>query len=200
MMKRHGLFEIPSNPQPCSGITRSVLALYWKDVFLGNCVAVSERIVVSAGHHFNLKADDVGDFSVLVDDAKWLPAEYVAKNTQVDILVFWLTGAVPAFVALRGFLPQAGCSVVTVWRSPKPPHDTIVSPGVVIESDLTGCLAKGTVSTTGTSGAPVLDFFGDHVVGLHLFSNTRDGSRVSGFLPARKMVAVLAEMGVVCRS
>ncbi|KPA80709.1 hypothetical protein ABB37_04881 [Leptomonas pyrrhocoris] len=195
-MKPHGLAEVPFIAQPSALVARSICALYWKDAFLGSCVAIAPSIVITAGHHYNANRDDVGDFSVLTRPGHWAAVEYASKNSFFDVVVFWLCEAVEAHVSLRGFLPGVGAQVATVWLSPKPPHAAIVSPGVVVESEQENCVARGTVSTTGSSGAPVVDVFGEHVVGLHLTSNTRDGSRVSGFLPARKLVSLLAEMGV----
>jgi hypothetical protein len=195
-MKPHGLAEVPFIVQPSALLSRSICALYWKDTFLGSCVAITPTVVITAGHHYNANRDDVGDFSVLTRPGHWAAVEYASKNSSFDVVVFWLCEEVVAHVSLRGFLPAVGAQVVTVWLSPKPPHTAIVSPGVVIESALENCVARGTVSTTGSSGAPVVDVFGEHVVGLHLTSNTRNGSRVSGFLPARKLVSLLAEMGV----
>lgn len=195
-MKPRGIAEVPSLSPPSASLNRSICALYWKDAFLGSCVAIAPTIVLTAGHHYNASRDDVGDFSVLTRPGHWAAVEYAAKNSSFDVVVFWLCEEVAAHVALRGYLPAVGAQVSTVWLSPKPPHAAIVSPGVVVESEVENCVARGTVSTTGSSGAPVADVFGAHVVGLHLTSNTRDGSRVSGFLPARKLVSLLAEMGV----
>ncbi|KPI87730.1 hypothetical protein ABL78_3203 [Leptomonas seymouri] len=195
-MKPHGLSEVPFIAQPSALLTRSICALYWKDAFLGSCVAIAPSIVITAGHHYNAIRDDVGDFSVLTRPGHWTVVEYASKNSLFDVVVFWLYEKVESHVSLRGFFPGVGAQVATVWLSPKPPHAAIVSPGVVVESELENCVVRGTVSTTGSSGAPVVDVFGEHVVGLHLTSNTRDGSRVSGFLPARKLISLLAEMGV----
>lgn len=195
-MKPHGVPESLSASPPSSLLTQSIYALYWKDTFLGSCVAISPAIVITAGHHYNAKKDDVGDFSVLTRTSHWSPVEYASKNSSFDVVVFWLCEDVGSYTPLRGYLPSIGSQVSTVWLSPKPPHDAIISPGVVIESDVNSCIARGTVSTTGSSGAPVVDAYGDHIVGLHLTSNTRDGSRVSGFVSARKLIGLLAEMGV----
>ncbi|KAG5474221.1 hypothetical protein CUR178_04335 [Leishmania enriettii] len=195
-MKPHGLAAVPSIVQPSLLLTRSICALYWKDAFLGSCVAIAPCIVMSAGHHYNAARDDVGDFSVLTRPGHWAEVEYASKDSMYDVVVFWLCEEVTTYTALRGYLPAVGAQVATVWLSPKPPHDVIVSPGVVIESDAENCVARGTVSTTGSSGAPVVDVFGEHIVGLHLTSNTRDGSRVSGFIPSRKLISLLAEMWV----
>ncbi|CCW67261.1 unnamed protein product [Phytomonas sp. Hart1] len=198
-MRRHGVYDPFQNARPSEALLKSVYALYWKEAFLGSCVAIAADLVISAGHHYNVLKDDVGDFSVLVRPQTWVAVEYAAKSSAHDVLVLWLGGAVGHFTTLRGFLPPLRARVSTVWLSLKPPHEPVVSPGVVVESGAAGCLARGTVSTTGSSGAPVVDTFGDFVVGLHLTSNTRDGSRVSGFIPARKVVAVLGEMGVISR-
>lgn len=199
-MKRHGLTEAPHSLQPSSELLQSIYALYWRDTFLGSGVAISPAVLISAGHHYNAVKDDVGDFSVLVRPSQWVSVTYASKNSSCDLLVLWLSKPVPTYTALRGYLPSVSSHVATVWLSPKPPHDAVVSPGVVIASKAERCVIRGTVSTTGSSGAPVMDFFGEHVVGLHLTSNTQDGSRVSGCVPARKLVALLAEMGIACRS
>ncbi|KAK7200217.1 hypothetical protein NESM_000073200 [Novymonas esmeraldas] len=193
-MTPHGLAAVPSIAQPSPLLTRSICALYWKDTFLGSCVAIAPSIVITAGHHYNAVRDDVGDFSVLTRPGHWAAVEYASKDSKYDVVVFWLCEEVVAHTALRGYLPAVGAQVATVWLTPKPPHDAIVSPGVVIESEVESCVVRGTVSMTGSSGAPVVDVYGDHLVGLHLTSNTRDGSRVSGFLPARKLVSLFAEM------
>ncbi|CAD2218664.1 hypothetical protein AGDE_00261 [Angomonas deanei] len=198
-MIRHGLFDVPTNPKPSSSLLNSIYALYHKDVFLGSCFAIAPLVIVSAGHHYNTTKDDVGDFSILSGTSKWTKAEYGAKNPNHDMAVFWLVEPVPCFLPLRGHFPRTQSHVATIWLSLKPPHEHIISPGVVMNSNHETCLIKGTVSTTGSSGAPVVDFFGTHFVGIHLTSNTRDGSRVSGCLTARKMVSLLAEMGVTCR-
>lgn len=198
-MQRHGCSEPTRCLHGNGSLTSSIHALYWQDKFLGSCFAVAPDIVLSAGHHFNAAKDDVGDFTVMVGHSNWMRVAYAAKNSSCDVLVLWVTGTLSTYVSLRGFLPPLGVNVATVWLSPKPPHDPIVSPGIVTESSLEHCTARGTVSTTGSSGAPVVDYYGSVVVGLHLTSNTRDGSRVSGFLPARRLIRVLAEMGVTCR-
>ncbi|KAG5499430.1 hypothetical protein JKF63_07993 [Porcisia hertigi] len=195
-MKPHGLVAVPSVAQPSPLLTRSIRALYWRDSFLGSCVAIAPSIVMTAGHHYNAVRDDVGDFSVLTRPGHWAAVEYAVKDSTYDVAVFWLCEEVTAYTALRGYLPAVGARVTTVWLSPKPPHDAIVSPGVVVESEEENCVARGTVSTTGSSGAPVVDIFGEHIVGLHLTSNTRGGSRVSGFIPSRKLVSLLTDMWV----
>lgn len=197
-MIRHGLDDPPRTTE-ASSLVKAIYALYWRDTFLGSCFAVSDTVLISAGHHYNANKDDVGDFSVLVGKSRWVRVEYASKNGSNDLLVLWLCNKVQSFTSLRGYLPQKHARVATVWLSPKPPHEPIVSPGVVIESSLDGCIARGTVSTQGSSGAPVIDFLGDRVVGMHLTSNTRDDSRVSGFISARKLVALLVEMSVTCR-
>ncbi|CAG9578019.1 conserved hypothetical protein [Leishmania major strain Friedlin] len=195
-MRTHGLAVVPSIVQPSPFLIRAICALYWKDTFLGSCVAIAPSIVVTAGHHYNAVRDDVGDFSVLTRPGHWAAVEYASKDSTYDVVVFWLCEEVTTHTSLRGYLPAVGAQVATVWLSPKPPHDAIVSPGVVIESEAERCVARGTVSMTGSSGAPVVDVFGEHIVGLHLTSNTRDGSRVSGFIPSRKLVSLFAEMWV----
>lgn len=195
-MRPHGLTSVPSIAQPSPRLTRSICALYHKDAFLGSCVAIAPSIVMTAGHHYNTVRDDVGDFSVLTRPGHWAAVEYAAKDSTYDVAVFWIGEEVRVHCNLRGYLPAVGAQVATVWLSPKPPHDTIVSPGVVMESQVDNCVVRGTVSTTGSSGAPVVDVYGEHIVGLHLTSNTRDGSRVSGFIPARKLIGVLADMWV----
>ncbi|ORC93409.1 uncharacterized protein TM35_000012860 [Trypanosoma theileri] len=217
-MIRHGAVEAPSTLEPSAAVLQAMHALYWRGVFLGTCVAVSPRVLVTAGHHYNAAKDDVGDFTVRHpqqqqqqqqqqqkkekyngDEAEEeTRVEHAAKNAAHDLLVLWVSRDLQC-VLLRGFLPPVQARVATVWMSTKWPHETIVSPGVVIESSAVSCMARGTVSTSGSSGAPVIDYFGDHVVGMHLTSNTRDGSRVSGFIPARKIVALLSEMGINCR-
>ncbi|RNF08059.1 putative trypsin-like cysteine/serine peptidase [Trypanosoma conorhini] len=198
-MIRHGFFDAPSTLDPSSEVLKAMHALYWRGGFLGTCVAVLPRVLVTAGHHFNAVKDDVGDFAVRHPDMPEARVEHALKDGANDILVLWVDTDLD-HIPLRGFLPPLQARVATVWLSTKWPHETIVSPGVVIESTLLSCVARGTVSTSGSSGAPVIDHFGDHVVGMHLTSNTRDGSRVSGFIPARKIVSVLAEMGVSCRA
>lgn len=199
-MKRVGCFEAPDNLRLACSLTQSIYALYWRDTFLGNCVAISSTVLISAGHHYNAKKDDIGEFSVLVGKSRWVGVEYGAKNGMCDVLVLWLNSPVVYFSPLRGYLPGLHARVATVWLSPKPPHDPIVSPGVVVESNFNNCTVRGTVSTSGSSGAPVVDFFGENVVGLHLTSDTKDGSRVSGFIPARKLISILAEMDVYHRA
>ncbi|CCW59761.1 unnamed protein product [Phytomonas sp. EM1] len=198
-MRQHGVHDPFQNSRPSEVLLKCIYALYWKNSFLGSCVAISDNIVISAGHHYNAMKDDVGDFSILVKPNTWIYVEYGAKNSTHDILVLWLCSKVVHFTQLRGFLPPPNSRVATVWLSLKPPHEPVISPGVVVDSDASNCIARGTVSTTGSSGAPVVDTFGDHVVGLHLTSNTRNGSRVSGFIHSRKLVTLLAEMGIVAR-
>ncbi|KAH9599069.1 hypothetical protein LSM04_006732 [Trypanosoma melophagium] len=217
-MIRHGPVEAPSTLEPAAAVLHALHALYWRGVFLGTCVAVSPRVLVTAGHHYNAAKDDVGDFTVRhpqqqqqakkkekennnenEEEGEETRVEHAAKDAAHDLLVLWVSRDLPC-VLLRGFLPPVQARVATVWMSTKWPHETIVSPGVVIESSAVSCVARGTVSTSGSSGAPVIDYFGDHVVGMHLTSNTRDGSRVSGFIPARKIVALLSEMGINCRT
>lgn len=190
---------VPSKLQPKREVLEAIYPLYWKDTFLGSCVAISPKILVSAGHHFNMMKDDVGDFTVLARKSYWIPAEYALKVKSHDLLVLWIGEAVAASVNLRGFLPLPQSRVSTIWLSPKPPHEPIFSPGVIISSDENNCVVQGTVSTTGSSGAPVVDIYGDHVIGIHLSSNMKDGSRVSDFLPARKIISLLAETNVSCR-
>lgn len=200
MITRHGCVEPVRTPHGDSDAAAAVYALYWKDAFLGSCFAVAPDVLVSAGHHYNSSKDDVGDFTILVGRSKWMSVTHAAENSTHDVLVLWVGGRLEHYVSLRGFLPPVHSHVATVWLSPKPPHDPVISPGVVVESTLDNCTARGTVSTTGSSGAPVVDFYGAHVVGLHLTSDTREGSRVSGFLPARQLITLLAEMGFACRT
>ncbi|KEG13745.1 hypothetical protein DQ04_00811050 [Trypanosoma grayi] len=197
-MIRHGPTDAPPTLEPSVEVLHAMHALYWRGSFLGTCVAVAPRVLVTAGHHYNAVKDDVGDFSVRQPGRCEARVEHAAKNGAHDTLVLWVNTDLDC-VLLRGFLPPVQARVATVWLSTKWPHETVVSPGVVIESDMCNCVARGTVSTSGSSGAPVIDYFGDHVVGMHLTSNTRDGSRVSGFLPARKIVSILADMDVKSR-
>lgn len=190
--------EPPAKFSPSEELLQSIYPLYWKDSFLGSCVAITPKVAISAGHHFNMIQDDVGDFTILIKPSRWISAEYAKKILLHDVLVLWLDEPVHCS-PLRGYLPPVHCRVATVWLSPKSPHDAIFSPGLVISSDMQNSVIQGTVSTTGSSGAPVVDFYGDHIVGMHLSSNVKNGSRVSHFISARQLVLLLAEMNVSCR-
>ncbi|KAG8343166.1 hypothetical protein ERJ75_001609600 [Trypanosoma vivax] len=196
----HGPVEPPAAMKPSAKALNAMHALYWRENFLGTCFAIGPRVIITAGHHYNAAKDDVGEFSLRSPSLpRSVFVEYAAKNSVHDLLVLWVDMDVE-HVDLRAFLPPIQARVATVWLSTKWPHQDVVSPGVVVESSVDSCLARGTVSTTGSSGAPVIDCFGDHIVGMHLTSDTRDGSRVSGFLPSRKIVSILSEMGVASRS
>lgn len=182
-----------------SAITRSIYPLYWKSSFLGSCFAIGPCVFVSAGHHFNTVKDDVGDFMIWLDDENGVEVHYVAKVPRCDLLVLWVNQPTESYTSLRAFLPPVNSRVVTAWLSPQAPHELVLSPSTVITSDAVNCVAQGTVTTAGSSGAPVVDFAGDHVVGMHVASNVKRGSRVSDFIPARKMVAAFSELGVPCR-
>lgn len=182
-----------------SAVISAIFPLYWKDIFLGSGVAISSTIIISAGHHFNMMRDDVADFTVFVKPSGFISAEFASKVNEADVLVLWLRSPVDAHVHLRGLLPPVDSRVGTIWLSPKPPHDPVISPGFVVSSEAKHCVAQGTVSTTGSSGAPVVDFWGDHVVGIHLSSNMKNGSRVSDFIPSRRLIFLLAEMNIACR-
>lgn len=192
------LFEPPTKVVPSADILHSIYPLYWKDIFLGSCVAIKPKVLISAGHHYNMLRDNVGDFTVLVKPSRWISVEYASKLSSWDTVVLWLNEPVIC-TSLRGFLPAINSRVVTVWLSPKPPHEPIFSPGIVVSGTTDNCVAKGTVSTTGSSGSPVVDFHGDHIVGIHLGSNMKNGSRVSDFIPARKLVYLLARINIACR-
>lgn len=191
-------FEPPTKVAPSAEIINAIYPLYWKDIFLGSCVAIQSKVLISAGHHYNVLRDDVGDFTILVKPSHWISVQYASKLPSWDIVVLWVSEPVSC-TKLRAFLPAIDSRVVTVWLSPKPPHEPIFSPGVIVSSTADNCVVQGTVSTTGSSGSPVIDFHGDHVVGIHLSSNMKNGSRVSDFLPARKLVYLLARINIACR-
>nr|CCC89760.1 conserved hypothetical protein [Trypanosoma congolense IL3000] len=195
----HGVTDYPSTLKLSDTILDALYSLYLNDEFLGTCFAIAPRVLISAGHHYSVTKDFTDHFNIRDahnDDV--IVATYLSKDRAHDVLIIWVQRDLRC-VPLRGFLPPVHARVVTVWLSTKVPHDPILSPSVVIESGADGCLAKGTVSMTGSSGAPVVDFFGDHVVGMHLTSNTRNGSRVSGFLPARTILSILIDLEVKCR-
>lgn len=198
-MIRHGLTGPPASSDPSDAVLSGIYPLYFRDEFLGSCIAIAPRILITAGHHFNSLKDDVGDLHLLDGASEGeITVAYVSKDRVHDLLVLWVSADLN-WVPLRGFQPPVGARVATVWLSTKWPHDTIVSPGTVIEVNRGNCVVRGTVSTTGSSGSPVVDQFGDHIVGMHLISNTRDGSRVSGFISSRMIVSALVAMGVSCR-
>lgn len=191
-------FEPPTKVLPSSEILNAIYPLYWKDIFLGSCVAITSKIVISAGHHYNMLRDNVGDFTVLVKPSRRTSVEYASKISSHDVVALWLNEPVSC-IEMRAFLPGINSRVATVWLSPKFPHEPIFSPGIVVTSSIDNCVVQGTVSTTGSSGSPVIDFHGDHVVGIHLSSNMKDGSRVSDFIPTRKLIYLLARINISCR-
>jgi len=188
---------------PSDAIANSILALYFEGKFAGTCIGVAPRMVVTAGHHAMLNRDDIGQFTVMRPSRGRPPvrlaaAEYAAKDRPADLLVLWLDAPVP-FVPIRGYLPGEAAHVATVWLHRDPPHEVIVSPGIVSNSAAQLCEVRGTVSTVGCSGAAVVNMTGTVIVGMHLSSNTKQGVRVSEFAPARNLLATLSQLGISLR-
>ncbi len=183
-------------------IVNAVMALTLDSVFVGNCIAVTGQVVLTAGHHFNSSKDDPSRFAVISRRGDVFPAEFVLKNSKRDVALFWVSRSarLPS-INLRGFRPPVGSRVATVWMNSLPPHhDLLTTPGVVISSERGLCQARGSVTSGGTSGAPVVDSpLGSIVVGIHLSSNKKDGSRVSEFVPSADILVALAESGISLR-
>lgn len=222
--------------------------------FLGCCTAIAPRVLLTAGHHYNMTSDDVGWFFVVTADRNYdedaattttrrssssrhstsesqqtplvgsppaspsdpskggagrrraghtVKVQYFQKAPTLDAMLVWVDEDLPSFVSnFRGVLPGVGAQVLTAWLCPESPLTTplIVSPGQVIHSHPQLSYAQGTVSVAGCSGAPVLSEQGDRVVGMHLSSNVKNGSRTSEFVCSKTLVSLLAEAGVNLRS
>ena len=213
-LERHNSNLVPNNasvsnaplhqPQlrPTDAVVEALMALTVDSAFVGNCIAVTGQIVLTAGHHFNSNKDDPSRFAVVTRKGEVFSCEYALKNTKFDVAIFWVTSTarLPC-VPLRGFRPPVGCQVATVWLNMLPPHhDLLVTPAVVMSSEKGLCQARGSVTVQGSSGAPVVDSqLGRIVLGIHLSSNKKDGSRISEFVPTSDVLAVLAEGGISLR-
>ena len=187
--------------EPSDAIVNALMVLTLDDLFVGNCIAVTGQVVLTAGHHFNANKDDPSRFAVVSRAGNVYKAEFALKHSKLDVAIFWVSAqARLPHVNLRGYRPPVESRVATVWLNRVPPHhDLIVTPATVISSEIGLCQAKGSVTTGGTSGAPVIDSRGELLVGIHLSSNKRDGSRVSEFICSRDVLSALAEHNISLR-
>lgn len=186
---------------PPAELTRAMVTLFHQGEMIGTGLAVTPRIVLSAGHHFNSRVDDVGDFVIKLRSQTTgrIRAKFGQKKVDSDLLVLWVERDVP-FYQLRGLLPVVGSRVATIFHSPVAPHDVILSPALVVGNTPSLCKARGTVTSQGSSGGVVVDGAGLSVVGLHLSANSvkrgGGGGRISEFISARAIIEALGDMAI----
>jgi hypothetical protein len=194
--------------KPTIDAERSIFGLYFDKTAIGTCVAIHPRIVISAGHHFLIKSDEVGSLSIRhpkplapsstgTGTGKHIQVEYAQKDLRRDLLVLWLTEDVP-FIPFRGIQAPEGLRVAVCYVNPRQPIELIVSPGFVSLSTRHVCQVRGTATTHGASGGAVLDHHGDTLLGIHLGAsdNTPGQVRVSEFIGCREILRILGEMEV----
>lgn len=185
---------------PSEEIRRATFTLLLGGQFAGTALAVGPRLVVTAGHHFRVTADDPGQLRLRNDFHRakgrgGAGVAYVQKDRVRDLMLLWPEEDLP-FVTVRAYSGVLGARVATAYCTPHPPHrDLVVSPGQVCHVSDVLCRSLGTVTTQGASGAPVIDSYGDRVVGLHLSVSDSGpgGSWVSEFAPARSIVGLLRD-------
>jgi hypothetical protein len=201
------VFEAPpgaNSLRVSAGIRAATFTLFYDEQFAGTAFAVGPRLVMSAGHHFKTSQNDPGLLRLHAEghrgkkEGGTVGVAYVQKDRFRDLLIMWPEEDVP-FVPLRGWLPGVGSRVLTLYASPRPPHKKLVeSPGTVSTVGDRLCRSHGTVTTQGASGAPVVDSFGEYVIGLHISvsNSAADGSWVSEFAPSAAVVDMLCDAGV----
>uniref|UniRef100_A0A7S1QNZ2 Serine protease n=1 Tax=Neobodo designis TaxID=312471 RepID=A0A7S1QNZ2_NEODS len=186
-----------------SEVRAATFTLFYDDQFAGTAVAIGPRLIVTAGHHFKTTQNDPGLLRLTSPGHRGRKAgavgvAYVQKDRHRDIMIMWPEEDVP-YTTLRGYRPVVGSRVLTLYASPREPHQKLVeSPGTVNSTTEKLCRSLGTVTTQGASGAPVLDSYGDSVVGLHLSvsDSAADGSWVSEFVPSAAVVDMLRDAKV----
>ena len=186
---------------PSEAVRQATFTLWYGDQYAGTAIAVGARLVITAGHHFMTTTGDAGMLSLRSSVVKTkkpragVGIAFAQKSVQYDVLLLWPEEDLP-FVPIYALTPDVGLRVVTAYASPIAPHeDLVVSPGTVRDVSPRLCRSLGTVTTAGASGAPVLDSYGERIVGMHLSvsDSAPDGTWMSEFVPAATIVELLAQ-------
>jgi hypothetical protein len=183
---------------PSKEVREATFTLLYDGEFAGTALAVGPRLVITAGHHFKVSQQDVGlltlhNAAFVSKRKQGVGIAYVQKDQGHDLLLLWPEEDLPC-VRVHRLRPMPGARVATVYSSPKAPHrELITSPGQVYSTTEKLCRSRGTVTTQGASGAPVIDSYGERIVGIHLSVSDIGlaGTWVSEFVPADRVVQLL---------
>jgi hypothetical protein len=183
---------------PSKEVREATFTLLYDGEFAGTALAVGPRLVITAGHHFKVSQQDVGlltlhNAAFVSKRKQGVGIAYVQKDQGHDLLLLWPEEDLPC-VRVHRLRPMPGARVATVYSSPKAPHrELITSPGQVYSTTEKLCRSRGTVTTQGASGAPVIDSYGERIVGIHLSVSDIGlaGTWVSEFVPADRVVQLM---------
>lgn len=184
-------------------VARAMVGILHNGTFIGSGLCVAPKIIITAGHHYNSKVDKVEEFSVAALSNKLQglnqgsPAAWAQKKVDADVLILWLKKTPRDVYPLRALLPQMGSRVMTMYICPVEPYRLMMSPAIIVGNKVELCLARGTVTSKGCSGAVVIDELGS-VVGMHLSSNRlhKERARISEFISARGVIAALIALEI----